>query len=110
MGIAQMVTHHSFPAPLRIRIAAGPSPYTARTLVYSSGVSSQLYTCMLIVCLRSRSSWTIQDSLGFLTQRLHGWFSIRNDCVDYFVPEPSAYLLYLIDPQLERYSHLDYID
>ncbi len=41
MGIAQMVTHHSFTAPTRIRIAAGPSLYTARTLVYSSGVSSQ---------------------------------------------------------------------
>lgn len=41
MGIAQMVTHHSPNHPLRIRIAAGPCTYTARTLVYSSGVSSQ---------------------------------------------------------------------
>ncbi len=110
MGIAQMVTHHSFPAPLRIRIAAGSCTYTVKTLVYSSGVSSQLYTCMLIHCLRSRSNWNLQDQLGFLTQRLNGWFSIRGDCVDYFVAEDRAYLLYLIDPQLERYSHLDYID
>ncbi len=64
---------------------------------------------MLFICLRSRSDWSRIDSLGFLTQRLGGWFSIRQDCVDFFVPEDRAYMLSLIDGDLERILHLDYI-
>ena len=60
-------------------------------------------------CLRSYTDWDIQDRLGFLAQRLGGWLSIRADCVDYFVPESYTYMLYMIDPNLVRHSHLDYI-
>lgn len=60
-------------------------------------------------CLRSYTPWDTQDSLGFLCQRLHGWFSIRGDCVDYFVPQDRSYMLYLLDPNLKHNHHLDYI-
>jgi hypothetical protein len=60
-------------------------------------------------CLRSHASVVVQDRLGFLCQRLAGFFTIRADCVDYFVPESHAYLLYLIDANLRRQQHLDYI-
>ena len=65
---------------------------------------------MLYICLRSHQDWTTQDRLGFLAQRLGGWFSIRGDCVDYFVPQDRAYLLHLVDGELSRQLHLDYID
>lgn len=65
---------------------------------------------MLIICLRSRSTdWTLLDNMGFLVQSFKGFFSIRCDSVDYYVPEAYAYMLYLIDPHLQRYPKLDYI-
>ncbi len=65
MGIAQMVTHHSFTAPTRIRIAAGPSLYTARTLVYSRGVSSQ--TIYMYAYTLSTQSFQLESTgpIGF---------------------------------------------
>ena len=63
----------------------------------------------LIVCLRSHADWHIQDPLSLMVQRLHGFFSVRCDCIDYFVLEELAYMLYLIDPHLQRKPELDYI-
>lgn len=67
-------------------------------------------THMLYPCVRSRAAWHIQDPLSLLVQRLGGWLSIRVDSVLYWVPETHTYMLYLLDPQLEREDHLDYID
>lgn len=64
---------------------------------------------ILLTCLRSYSDWSTQDSLGFLCQRLGGFFSISAHCVDYYVPECHAYLLYMIDSELVRQRHLDYV-
>lgn len=60
-------------------------------------------------CYRSRSDWTVQDPLSILVQRLGGWLSIRCDCVDYWVPEDRAYMLFLLDPNLQRKPELDYL-
>ncbi len=60
-------------------------------------------------CLRSYGDWRTQDRLGFLCQTLGGFFSVKGDCVLYFVPESHAYMMYLIDSDLRRCEHLDYI-
>ena len=65
---------------------------------------------MLYTCVRCRSSWAVQDPLSLLVQRMGGWLSIRADSVLYWVPEHTVYLLYVIDPHLERLPRLDYID
>lgn len=96
-GIVKMVTHSSGVSPRY------PSLLPLNT--HMSAAGSLIY----IHCLRSRTIGPVQDQLGFLAQRLHGWFTIRQDCVDYFVPEDRAYLLYTVDPHLERLSHLDYV-
>ena len=63
----------------------------------------------LIQCYRSRAQMSVQDPLSIMVQRLNGFFTIRCDCVDYYVPEAYAYMLHLYDPQLERKPELDYI-
>ncbi len=64
---------------------------------------------VLYPCLRSASDWATQDQLGLLCQRLNGWFSVRSDVIDYWVPEDRAYMLYMIDANLTRQHTLDYI-
>ena len=75
---------------------------TARPAVYNSPPQ-------YLHCLRSSANMDVQDRLGFLCQRLGGWFSIRGDCVDYFVPESKTYMMYLIDPDISRHWHMDYV-
>jgi hypothetical protein len=53
--------------------------------------------------------FTEQDPLSIYVQRKNGWMSIRNDCVDYFVPEEYAYMLYMYDSAIKRIQPLDYI-
>ena len=64
---------------------------------------------VLYPCLRSHSDWCTQDQLSLLTQRLNGWFSVRSDVIDYWVPEDRVYMLYMIDSNLTRQPTLDYI-
>ena len=64
---------------------------------------------MLIVCLRSRAPWDQQDPLSILVQQFNGWFTPRQDCVDYYINEEYAYMLYLIDSELTRQPSLDYV-
>ncbi len=65
---------------------------------------------MLIHCLRSYSQdWNQLDTLGFLVQRLGGWISIGYLYVDFYVPENTSYMLWLVDDQLTRRLDLDYI-
>lgn len=71
---------------------------------------SILYYTMLYHCYRSYLPILEQDPLSLLVQRLGGWFTPRQDCVDYFVPESYAYMCYLLDSSLVRQAHLDYID
>lgn len=63
----------------------------------------------LYICLRSYAHPDIQDPLSLLVQRLNGWFEPRCDCVDYYIEESLAYMLYLMDPHLKRQASLDYI-
>lgn len=60
-------------------------------------------------CLLSRSDNSVKDQLGFLTQRLNGWFEPNLFDVEYYVPAQYAYLLYCIDPHLEPLPQRDYI-
>ncbi len=84
-----------------------PNP-TARPMCTAHGFRpTTVYT--LYPCLRSHSDWTTQDQLSLLTQRLNGWFSVRSDVIDYWVPEDRAYMLYMIDANLTREPTLDYI-
>ena len=64
---------------------------------------------MRIVCLRSYTDWPTQDQIGFLVQRLNGWFEPSLFDVEYYVPEDRAYMLYLIDPNIEPIPQRDYI-
>ena len=77
--------------------------------LYSSISYMCLNTLMRLVCLISSASWDVQDSLGFLVQRLGGWFQPRLFDVQYWVPEDRAYLLYCIDADLERRASDDYL-
>ena len=61
------------------------------------------------VCLLSRANGATKDQLGFLTQRLDGWFESTLFDVEYYVPQDRAYLLYCIDPHLEPLPQRDYI-
>lgn len=64
---------------------------------------------MLMVCLRSFLPIEEQDSISLLVQRLNGWFTVRNNCVDYYIREDYAYMLHLCDSQLSRIPMLDLI-
>ena len=68
--------------------------------------------CTLLYCaVRSHSHIDQLDQLSLLVQRLGGWFAVRPLLiVDFWVPESRLYLLYLIDPLLERQPRLDYVD
>ena len=54
--------------------------------------------------------------MGFLVQRLGGWFSIRSSLessravVDYWVPHDRAYMLYLIDSGIIPLADQSYVD
>jgi len=53
--------------------------------------------------------FTDQDPLSIFVQRKNGWMSVRNDCVDYFIPKEFAYMLYMYDSNIKRQQSLDYI-
>lgn len=77
--------------------------------LYSSIAYMCLNTLMRLVCLISSASMDTQASLGFLVQRLGGWFQPRLFDVQYWVPEDRAYLLYCIDADLARSASDDYL-
>lgn len=64
---------------------------------------------MLYQCYRSYMPFTDQDPLSIFVQRKNGWMSVRNDCVDYFIPKEFAYMLYMYDSNIKRQQSLDYI-
>jgi len=72
-------------------------------------VAMAVNTSMLYTCLRSRQTIIEQDPLSILVQRLHGWFSVGYSYVDYWVPSDYAYMLYMLDSQLEQRPFDDYI-
>lgn len=78
-------------------------------LVAPFGSKGSKYLYMLYTCYRSRLPIHLQDELSLLAQRLGGWLSVEFDSVLYSVPEDRAYMLFLIDPHLERYSKGDWI-
>jgi hypothetical protein len=61
-------------------------------------------------CYRSWLPISKQDELSLLVQRLNGWLSVCSCiCVDYYIPSDRAYMLFLLDPNLERKSSNDYV-
>jgi hypothetical protein len=65
---------------------------------------------MLILCYRSyMQPWRLHDPLGIFVQRQGGWMSIGPICVDYYIPEDYAYMLYLYDSHIQRQPQLDYL-
>ena len=64
---------------------------------------------MLYQCYRSYLPIQDQDPLSIFVQRKNGWLSIRNDCVDYYIPEEYAYMLHMYDSNIKRVQPLDYI-
>ena len=68
-----------------------------------------IYTSMRIQCYRSHMSNLEQDPLSLFVQRVGGWMSVGIGCVDYWVPEPYALMIYMYDPTVERRSGDDYL-
>ena len=62
-----------------------------------------------IVCYRYQA-WTSDldcESVWHFVQRHGGHLSIRNDCIDYFIPVKYQVLFALAYPELTRQSNLD---
>jgi len=64
-----------------------------------------------IVCYRYQA-WTTDldcESVWAFVQRHGGYLSIRNDCIDYFLPVEYQVLFALAFPELTRQYNLDLI-
>ena len=64
---------------------------------------------MYIHCLISGLPFEQQDDMSLFVQRVGGWFSIKRETVEYYIPERYAFMLYMYDPKLVRQSLLDYV-
>jgi hypothetical protein len=72
--------------------------------VPKSSRSPQLY-----VCVKSYDS-SLADQLYRQCDLLGGWISVAPLGLELYVREDVAYILYLIDPTLERLADKDHID
>ena len=64
-----------------------------------------------VVCYRYQA-WTTDldcESVWAFVQRHGGYLSIRNDCIDYFLPVQYQVLFALAFPELTRQYNLDLI-
>lgn len=63
--------------------------------------------CMRIYCYRS-FDWSNYDHMGFVVQRLGGWFSIGPIWIELYVPENRSEFLVLSCTDLERWVSKDW--
>ncbi len=76
---------------------------TAGPVLYTSSMS-------LIVCYRlTRRIEAAEERLWSFLQDRSGFMSIRDDCIDFWVPEHYESFFLLLGGDLERRSDLDYI-
>ena len=62
------------------------------------------------MCFRLRSTDSdLQDRVWLYVERAGGHMSIRQDCIDFFVPPRAVSFLVLAYDELERRPDLDYL-